>query len=782
MFKKFILVLLLSVLGCSNINNTKKPVDYVNPFVDSHKSRWFFFSSATRPFGMVNLSPDTQTEGSWNSGYLYDSTRVRCFSHIHAWQLSGVAVMPTTGEFKGHLGMDAYQSSFSHDTEIAKPGYHKIVLDDYNITAELTATQRVGFHKYLFPESDQSYILFDTGAYLAHSPTRKSYVEKISDTEIEGWALMGPTRRRPKATFVYFVAKTNQPMQEFGGWEQGVVVEGETTSIAGPNAGAFMRFNTEKNKPVLLKVAISYTSIDGARNNMNAELDHWDFDLVKSDAINEWNDWLSRIEVKGGTETQKIKLYTDLWHAIQGRRIISDVDGKYCDMTGENPVVKQIPLNSQGIPQHNHYNFDGWWGSHWSLNILWSMIYPEVVDDFCNSMIDMYQNGGLIPRGPSGGNYTYVMIGDPAAPIFASAYNKGIRNWDTEAAYTGLRKNAFPGGIRDRAGYEHGPNPKGGGMIYYVNRGYVPEGLEGEGYHKDGAAMTLEYAYQDWCLGQLAKALGKTEDYDLFTKRAQNYKNLWDPSVNFMRPRNMDGSWLPDFKPVGEGFNTIGFCESNSAIYTHFVPHDVKGLAELFGGVEAYTDSLNAAFERAQGNKFIAKHGQHSISWVDYENQPATGMAHLFNYSGAPWLTQKWVRLIKEQTFGDITPYGGYNGDEDQGQMGALGVLMAIGLFQEDGGASINNWYDITSPIFDEITLHLNNDYFPGSTFTIKTKNNSAENMYIQSATLNGETLNKSWFGHDVFAKGGTLELVMGPEPNKNWASDINSLPPSNGK
>ena len=777
----FLVVISALSLQCLSLVS-KRPVDYVDPVIDTVKPRWIYFSSACLPFGMVNLSPDTWTKGTWNSGYVYDSLYVRCFSHIHAWQMSGIAVMPTVGEFKGHLGMEAYKSAFSHDDEIIKPGYHKIVLRDYSITAELTATTRVGFHKYSFPKSDSSYILFDTGAYLAHGETASSYVKKVSDTEIEGYALMGKTRRRPKDTFVYFVARVDQPFEKFGGWQNGELLPGNPQSVTGKNAGAFMKFAATDNKTVLLKVAISYTSIKGARRNLDGELNGWDFDCVKDKSINEWNTWLARVKVQGGTEAQKIKLYTDLWHALQGRRIVSDIDGKYCDMTGNEPVVRQIPINADGSPKYNHHSFDAWWCTHWSTNILYSMLYPEMLDEFCNTMIDIYKNGGLIPRGPAGGNYSFVMIGDPAVCVFATAYNKGIRNWDSEKAYEGLRKNAFPGGIRDHAGYEHEKMATGGGIRQYVDRGYVPEDLPGNGWHKDGAAMTLEYAYQDWCLAQLAKALGKEDDVRLFLKRAENYKNIWDPSIKYMRPRMPDGSWLKEFEPIGEGFNTKGFCESNSAIYTNFVPHDVKGLVNLFGGQDAYNTFLNSCFEKAEPNNFIAVHRSHSISWVDYENQPATGMAHLFNYSGAPWLTQKWVRLVKEKAFGDITPYGGYNGDEDQGQMGALGVLMAIGLFEERGGASVEPIYEITSPVFDKIVLHLNPDYYPGKTFSITTKNNSRDNMYIQSARLNGQNWNRCWFKHSVFANGGDLELHLGPQPNMNWGSAPEDAPPSMSK
>ena len=717
---------------------------------------------------MVNLSPDTNTEGSWLSGYLYDDDSIRCFSHIHAWQMSGIPVLPTNGPLQAHLGMDAYQSKFSHEDEIVYPGYHKVFLERYGISAELTSTCRVGWHRYTFPANDESYILFDTGTHLAHSPVVTSRVERVSDTEIAGYSLMKKTSRRPKDTFVYFVARFSRPFNEFVTWSAGSVST-ETNAVDGANAGAAVKYSVLQEETILMKVAISYTSIDNARLNLESESSHWDFDRVRDDSISEWNEWLGRIRVVGGKAEHQVKLYTDLWHTLLGRRIVSDVDGSYCDMTGAKPRIRRKKSRRSGVTAFPHYNFDALWGSHWSLNILWSMAYPDVMDGFCNTMVDMYHDGGLVPRGPSGGNYTYVMIGDPAASFFATAFNKGIQDYDAEAAYEGLRKNAFPGGIRDHAGYEHNQDASGGGMEYYVDLGYVPEDMGGSGAHRDGASMTLEYAYQDWCLAQFAKALGKDGDYRLFMKRSQNYRNLWDSESTLMRPRMKNGEWMPGFEPVGKGMSSRGFCESNSTIYSHYVPHDMEDLIRLFGGDQAYSIALNDAFEEAVSHSFVADHGHHAELRVDYDNQPGTAMAHLFNYCGSPWLSQKWVREVKLKAHGDVTPYGGYHGDEDQGQMGALGVLMAIGLFQVDGGAGINSVYEITTPLFDETIIDLDSAYYPGNDFVITTQNQAPENCYIQSATLNGVPLNRCWITHQEFAAGGKLEFTLGPNPNKQW-------------
>lgn len=746
------------------------PVDYVRPQIDSHKSRWFYFSSACRPFGMVSLSPDTWVKGSWNSGYLYDSTEVRCFSHIHCWQISGIPVMPTIGEITGDKGMETYKSKFSHETEIVKPGYHKLTLDKYGIDVELTSTNRVGMHRYHYPEGEKANVLFDVGAFLGHGRMQGAAIRKYSNKELRGYAIMAPTGRRPKPLKVYFVARFNRPYSEFGGWEMVDSVKQLTRkqALEGENIGGYVRFNPSKSAPLLMKVAISYVSEEQANLNMKTELDHWDFDRAKEDSFSEWNQELGKIAVEGGSEQEKIKFYTDLWHSLLGRHTFSDVNGKYIDNTGDAPQVRQVPLQ-EGQPVRSTHNSDALWGTEFNLNILWSIAYPRVMSDFVSTLVDYYHNGGMIARGPSGGDYTYVMVGDQAIPLIAAAYNKGIRDFDVQAAYAGCLKNSEPGGIRDYAGYGRTPDSF---MEHYIAKGFVPEAIFGKGMHKEGCALTLFFAYQDWCMGQFAKGLGKEEVYRKYDNRSYNYRYVYDKQTGWMRPRLADGSWQKDFAPVGKGFNMPGFVESNAAIYTYYVPHNIQDLIYLSGGKNAFVERLNKQFELAAPNNFITAHGAHAENWVDYENQPSLHMAHLFSHAGAPWLTQYWVRRIKKEVFGDITPYGGYNGDEDQGQMGALGVLMAIGLFDVQGGASVDPQYEITSPVFDKITIQLDGHYYPGKEFVIRTNNNSPENIYIQSVWLNGKPLKTYHFPHSELVKGGTLEIDLGPQPNKEWGKE----------
>jgi predicted alpha-1,2-mannosidase len=746
----------------SDSSPAKRPVDWVNPLIDTVKPRWFYFASAARPFGLVALSPDTHTEGDWNAGYRYRDTRIQCFSHLHEWQLAGLPVMPVLAA----TDLADPSSEFSRDNEIVRPGYHRLDLTTHRVTAELTSTARVGFHRYTFPSGESSRLFIDLSRTLMECKMSDWETHPNADrTELTGSFTLSRTHRRPKPVRVHFHAAFDRPFTLIGDPTNGKVLLDFAPPPPPPTAPGSLLPSPGSPAPLLAKFALSFTDTDGARRNLAAELPHWDFDRVVAESRAEWDSWLSRIEVEDGTPAQNTKLYTDLWHSLLGRRRLDDVDGRYPDHTGSTFTIRQT---TDGRP---HHNFDALWGAHWSLNLLWPLAWPEKMDDFASTMLRMYRDGGLIPRGPSGGNYTFVMIGDPAASFFAAAHFKGIRNWDTAFAYEGLRKNAFPGGIRSHAGYEHRrTDASGGGIAHYVERGYIPEDIPGgQGGHRQGAAMTLEYAYQDHALALLADTLGKPDDAALFKQRAQNYRNVWDPAAGWMRPRRLDGSWYEPFAPVTEGFAAKGFVESASAVYSFYVPHDLPGLASLFGGPAAAADRLEDNFRRAEPLRFITDHGNHAVAWVDYENQPSTQMAHLFSHFGRPWRSQYWVRKVHDAAFSDTTPFGGYNGDEDQGQMGALSALMALGLFDVEGGVSLNPHYEITAPKFSRITFHLDPRYYPGKTFTITAGPQTPENIYIQSARLNGEPLHSFRFPHRAFAAGGTLELTLGPTPNESW-------------
>lgn len=759
-----LLLLLIIVTQFKQLNAAEKeqPVELVYPMLDAANSRWFFFSSACRPFGMVNLSPDTKTSGAWGSGYLYNTDTIQGFSHIHAWQLSGLSVMPVVLPEKNKMDIFSdYSSKFNHKKEKVVPGYHYVELEKYGIVAELTSTKRVGFHRYQFPGGKNVAIVFNVNGELGPSKIVDGSLRQTDEKQLQGQLVNTPTTRRPKPVSVFFSVEFNTEIKS--------VQKDETT-------GNYL-VEFENAKSVMMKVAISYTSVANASNNMATELPGWDFDNTVTESREEWNNMLSRILVEGGTEKDQRRFYTDLWHALQGRRIISDVNGAYPDNTGEAFRIGQIPLDKNGKPQFNQYNSDSFWGAQWTLNTLWQLVYPEIAEEFIQSFMQYYKDGGLVPRGPSGGNYTYVMTGASSTPFFVAAFQKGIlKKENAEEIYQALKKNHMPGGIMEKAGYEHRTN-KGGGLKYYLENGYVPYPLpDGKfGIHQDGAMQTLEYAYQDWTLAQLAKALGHSDDYEYFTKRSGNYKILYDKESGWIRPKDINGKWRSPYDPY-EYQN--GFVESNGAQATWFVPHDLPGLGKLMGGNEVAADKLDKSFREAEKLGFTSGtahskevHPEYRRVPINYGNQPSIQTAYVFNQLEHPWLTQYWSRKVLAAAFSGLSPETGYNGDEDQGLMGALAVLYKIGLFQMNGGTEENPQYQLGSSIFDKVKIKLDPNYYPGKEFDIEIQNNSAENVYIQSASFNDKTIQKCWINHNDMVTGGKLKVKMGPSPNKDWGN-----------
>ncbi|MEY3432696.1 MAG: hypothetical protein RL131_632, partial [Bacteroidota bacterium] len=598
---------------------------------------------------------------------------------------------------------------------------------------------------------------------------------KINNQILQGSVTMAATVRRPKPITIYFVAAFDRPFERFGGWRMGVPVS-LTNEISGKKTGVFVGFKTNAEEVRHMKIAISYTSVEEANANLNAELAHWNFDQVVEESAQEWDRWLSRIDVEGGTQIEQRRFYTDLFHGLQGRRIVSDFSGSYIDNTGDRPIIRRVPLEN-GKPKFRMYNSDSFWGAQWSLNTLWHLVYPEVTEEFIQCMLQMYDDGGLIPRGPSGGNYTYVMTGAPTTPFIVSAYLKGIRNYDIQKAYAGMRKDHFPGGMMSKAGYEH-KTFKGGGIEAYISKGYIPYPLYEKqyGYHQDGAALTLEYAYQDFALAQMAKVLGEKQDYKLFMKRSSNYKNIFNKELGWMWVKDSLGKWT---SPVDLFQYEKGWNEGNAAQYNWFVPHDVPGLISLHGGKEAFTKKLDFVFKQARLHGFVSGKSENPIYqellrrvYINYGNQPCMQTPFLFNYAGKPWLTQYWTRQIIDSVYSGISPQSGYSGDEDQGLMGSLAAMLKMGIFSTDGGTRSRPFYELTSPIFSKITISLNAKYYPGKTFVIEAKQNSREHLYIQSVRLNGRLMTKPVLFHDDLIKGGKLELSMGSRPNTQWGTD----------
>lgn len=774
--KKLLLLLFVISSSVSLSAQQKQPADYVDLLIGSQDSRWIMFPGPTMPFGMVKLSPDNQERG-WKAGYDYAINNIVGFSHLHSWTMAGLLTMPANGVLKIKPGTEkdpdrGYRSKFSHDNEFAEPGYYSVFLDNYGIKAELTTTTRGGFHRYTFPENDSSRILIDLV-----TPSEYNYeidytnVTKVSDYEIEGMSYQQSLRKANYNEYVlHFVIRFNKPFKSMNGWVKEEIyrnVEQVSSGFGHKDVGTFLEFETEEGEQIMMQTGISLVSIEQALLNLETELDpyDWDFEQVRADNKQTWNELLSVIEVEGGTEENKTKFYTNLYRAYAGRTTWSDVNGKYMDM-----YEKVQQLSDPDMPV---YGSDGFWITMWNLNPLWSLATPDIANKWANSMLEISDKGGWLPKGPTGIEYSGIMVASHQISLLANAYHKGIRDFDVEKAYNAFVKlQTEPGHPHEAGGYVGNRN-----LEEYIAHGYVPD--------EDGpVSNTLEYAYDDWTVAQMAKALGKENDYKEFTKRAFNYKNVFDPEVGFMRRKHSDGSWVENFRPYGDvTFLGSGWVEGNAWQFTYFVPHDVHGLIGLLGKNE-FNHRLQKGFQESVLHNFNSEHlGDNSLSGmgvlpINHGNQPNMQAAYLFNYSGKPWLTQYWVREIMDKYYGS-TPKDGWLGDEDQGQMGAWFVLSAMGLFEMDGGAAVEPVYEIGSPLFEKITIHLDEKYYPGGRFVIKAKNTSKENRYIQSAKLDGKKLNKPWFYHSELIDGGSLELEMGSEPNKKWGSRPEEAPPS---
>lgn len=710
----------------------KDPYDYVDPTIDTGKPkpRWVFFQSASLPFGMVQLSPDTDINGTWGVGYRYHSKRIRCFSHIHQWQLSGIAVLPGNENVPFQNGY-----RFSHASEIVQPGYHCLYLKECGIRAELSASLRTGIHRYTFNEKKGKFILLDLKRQLGPSEMASYEVTLLNNHSLHGYAENAPTIRRPKPCKIFFHLECDEAFS---------MIEKEGLN--------FLVFKDDSANVITLKIAVSFVSSENAKLNMENEISHFDFEKVRINAKSSWVEYLSRVSVKSGNEKHLIKFYTDLWRTSMGGHVISDVNHEYTDMTGDNPVTRM----SDGYDFIS--NADIFWGAHWSLSLVYDLIYPRIKSDYCSSLIQFSKNGGYVPRGPSGGNYTHVMIGAHSGSFIASAFYKGIRDFDMEAAYRGIKANAFKGGLMSKSGYEHN-SCLDGGIDEYMEKGYIPaREPKSKGYHCDSASQTVEYSYDDWVLSNLADSLDKKEDHDYFLKRSQHCLNLFDEKTKFIRPKDNNGNFIEPFDPRSKS----EFCEGNSWSYTYYVPHDIKSIINLTGGEHEFNKKLNYAFNKSRFKKYYARKPatRRDKVYINYGNENMRFTASLFNYSNAPYLAQKWSRKVKEALFSGIGK-NGFREDDDCGLSAGTSLLLGLGLFDFKGGAYENPEYEITSPIFDEIVIKLDEKYYSGNTVTIRTYNNSKKNVYIEKILFNGIEIKNYRIKHHELIKGGLLEIFL---------------------
>lgn len=757
---------------------SKNPVDYVDPFIGTSNSRWVLNPGPSMPFGMVNLAPDNQDTG-WKAGYEYNINNIAGFSHIHAWTLAGLLVMPATGELKIRPGDEdkpwqGYRSSFQKDNEVSKVGYYSVLLDKYNVKAELTSTTRVGVHRYTFPKSYRSRILFDLNINDEYGyDLSNSFVSKISDYEIQGFTYQqGRGGARFEDYSVCFYIRFSKPFLTFNGWVKDKIyrnIENDYSSGWGnKSAGFFVEYDTEKDEQIMVEVGISYVNPQQAKLNLETEMKSfgWNFDAVVRHNQETWNKILGTIEVHSQDEQAIRKFYTNMYRAYTARSIMSDVDGKYVDMYEK---VQQTKKHEDVV-----IGCDAFWNTFWNLNGLWNLVTPKVSKLFVNSMLEIYDKGGWLPKGPAGIEYSGIMVASHQIELIISAYLAGIRDFDVKKAMEAmLHQQIVPGRPHEGGGWV--------GNRYlqsYMDYGYVANG--------DGpASNTLEYAYDDWALGEFAKAIGDDANYQKFHKRSLNFRNIFDKNMKYVRMKKVNGSWVEPFDSLGyTTFLGSGFVEGNSWQYTWFVPQDVKYVVDFLGR-RTFIERLNNGFIKSEPWHFSSESVNFSESLnsmgvlpINHGNQPNMQAAYLFNYAGVPWLTQRWVRAIMNGFYGD-KPEGGWLGDEDEGQMGSWYVLSAMGLFQMQGGCAVEPVWDLGSPIFPKVTIHLDNDYYSGRIFTIEAKNASPRNIYVQKAYLNGKPLDNPWIYHKDIVRGGTLCLIMGSKPNKKWGCSTKAVAPT---
>lgn len=760
-------------IACSSVKEEKAAEElsqYVEPRIGTAHCRWFHFTPGAYPFGMAKPAPSTNghlgNNSGWEAtGYDYRDTSIEGFPCLHEFQVGGIVLMPTVGELKTVPGAvndstgTGYRSRFDHSEEIATAGYYSVNLQDYNIRAELTATPRVAFQRYTFPASDESRILFDIGNRQGESGAVKdASVTLNEDGTVEGWVITLPEyvkKYQPGAEVpLYFFAQLDKQPEGYGTFI-GEKVQPDARHISGIGSGLYLTYKTNEGESITAKVGLSYTSVANARLNLEAEARALTFDQAKEAAHQQWEDYLGRIRVETPVQEDKVKFYTGLYHALLGRGLASDVNGAYPRHDGS---VGQIPVKD-GKPVHNLYNTDAAWGAQWNLSQVWVLAYPEYASDYISSHLLVYKDAGWLADGIANSRYVSGVGTNLLSTILAGAYQCGIRDFDVDLAYEASLKNELDGTNR----------PLGAGKVdtdMFLKYGYVPHMDKGDGPDEAfmfSASHTLEYSYSAWAVAQWAKKLGKTEDYDQLMWLSKGWERIYDPSTNFVRPKKADGQFIGDFKPMQVW---RGFQEGNAWQYTFYVPHDAEALAGKVGA-DVFNQRLDSIFTVSQklifsgGTEVGAFAGLQTL--YNHGNQPCLHISWLFNEAGRPSLTQKWVRAILDEFYGTDGIHGyGYGQDEDQGQLGAWYVIASLGMFDVKGLTDSTPSFALGSPVFDKITIQLNNQYYKGKEFVIEAKNNSKENVYVQQYRLNGEVYPATRIPFETITAGGRLEMDMG--------------------
>ena len=766
---------LCSLMACApqpEQNREENLSQYVEPRIGTAHCRWFHFAPGALPFGLAKPGPSTNgslgNKGGWEAtGYDYRDTSIEGFPCLHEFQVGGIVLMPTNGELVTVPGSPAdsvrmgYRSVFDHADETVHPGYYSVLLKDYNIQAELTATKRVAFQRFSFPAGKEAHILFDIGNRQGESgPVRDAFVQQTADGRIEGWVITEPvyvSKYQPGATVpLYFSAQLDKQPDEVGAFHR-EKQEPNAREARGVEAGLYLTYNN-RSEPftVTAKVGLSYTSVENARNNLETEARTLTFDEAQAASAHTWEEYLSRIRVETDVREDKVKFYTGLYHALLGRGLASDANGAYPKHDGS---IGQLPMK-EGVPVHNLYNTDAIWGGQWNLSQVWTLAYPEYLSDYISSHLQVYKDAGWLADGIANSRYVSGVGTNLLPVVIAGAYQCGITDFDVETAYEACLKNELDGENR----------PLGAGKVdtdKFVKYGYVPHQDEGEGPDEAfmfSASHTLEYSFSSWAVAQWAKERDDRPNYAKLNHLSKGWARIYDPSTHFMRPRKADGQFIENFDPMQVW---RGFQEGNAWQYTFYVPHEIETLADMVGK-ETFNARLDSIFTVSQ--KMIFSGGTEVGAFAGLQtlynqgNQPCLHISWLFNESGKPELTQKWVRAILNEFYGTEGIHGyGYGQDEDQGQLGAWYVLSSIGLFDVKGLASTEPTFSLGAPLFDKVTIKLNPKYYPGKEFIIQTTGAKGRNpnAYVQSYVLNGQPVEGVHIPFEAVAKGGTLEVQM---------------------
>lgn len=715
--------------------------DFVNPFIGT-SNEGYTNPGAVMPWG-TSLSPlntyDTlRNRWSMPSPYIYGRKNISGFSHLNLSgtgcpELGTFSLMPTTGNLQ--LKAERYWSEYSD--EIASPGYYAVKLNKYNIRVELTTTKRTGISRYTFPKG-KSNILVNLGISLTER--KGGAIRRVSDIEVEGFKSVGGNCGGSTAQTVYFVARLSKKPLSCGIWNEGKIFPGFQREMAGNDIGAYFTFDTEENEKIIVKVGISYVSTDNARANLEAEQPAFDFDSTRKASLDAWENELSKIRVEGGTNNDKIMFYTALYHMLLHPNVFNDVNGEYPALQSN----EKLTTESDKILKTNDFNYYttfSLWDTYRSVHPFLSLVYPDKQLDMVKTMLAMYEKSGWLPKLVFGGMETYIMVGDPAIPVIADSYLRGIRGFDIDLAYDAMKHNATVAETN---------NPIRPGFDNLLRYGYIPEGEKNKRGVWGSVSTAQEYCIADWNLAQIARALGRENDYKLFFDRSMLYKNYFDPKTNFLRPRLSDGSWYEPFNPSADGkslHSQAGFVEGNSWHYTFFVPHDIPGLIKLMGGAKKFTEKLVVCFDS---------------SYFNMSNEPDMAYPYLFNYvKGEEWRTQKYVREMIYKNFHNSPD--GLPGNDDCGTTSACLLFAMMGFYPACPG---DMDFQIASPLFDKITIALDPLFYPGKEFIIEAQNAGKENCYIKSMELNGKPYKKYTLNHQDIVKGGRLSFSL--EQKKN--------------